>query len=153
MGQVLKQMKELSISLRILSGIGIEDPKVKEVAGDLINGIIYTTPAYNPNLDDLIVTNYEKSFRERHNKQSEIFAAATYDAMKILEKVLKEGSKSSDQIKNALFRIKDFHGVTGIISFDFNGDVIKDIAVKEIINGEFVFLGADLKPIHKQGQR
>ena len=73
--------------------------------------------------------------------------------MKILEKVFKEGNTSSDQIKDALFRIKDFHGVTGTISFDFNGDVIKDIAVKEIINGEFVFLDADLKPIRKQIQR
>jgi len=149
MGQVLKQMKELSLSLRILSGIGIEGPKTKEIAGDLMNGIIYTTPAYNPNLNDPIIANYERSFRKQYNKQSEIFAAATYDTVKILEKVLKGKSKTSDQIKNALFKIKDFHGVTGIISFDFNGDVIKDIAVKEVINGEFIFLDADLKPIRK----
>ena len=39
MGQVLKQMAELGIKIPTLSGIGIEDPKVKEVAGDLINDI------------------------------------------------------------------------------------------------------------------
>ena len=58
------------INIRVLSGIGIEDPKVKEIAGDLINGIIYTTPAYNPNLDHPVVNRYKNSFREKYNKES-----------------------------------------------------------------------------------
>lgn len=149
MGQILKQLHELNVKLPVLSGIGIEDPKVKETAGALINGIIYTTPAYNPISENAAVQKYDTAFRAKYNKASEIFAASTYDAMKILAQVIAQGNTTSEQIKNALFKTKDFAGATGRISFDENGDVIKDISIKKIEDGEYIFLSEDLTPLKK----
>lgn len=147
MGQILKQMRELNFTIPIISGIGIEDPKVKEIAGDNINGIIYTTPSYNPNSNQSVVRKYEEDFEKKYNKKSEIFAACTYDAVMIIGKLISEGNITSDKIKEALFKMQNYDGVSGKINIDNNGDVIKDISIKKIIDGKFVFLNDSLQLI------
>ena len=44
----------------------------------------------------------------------------------------------ADSIKKALYGISDFPGVTGNTTFDNNGDVVKDLKMMTIKNGEFV---------------
>jgi len=47
---------------------------------------------------------------------------------------------TSVDLRNALYEV-DYEGVTGDISFDDNGDAIRDTAyLKQIQNGKFVFL-------------
>lgn len=134
MGQIFKQIKEQNLKTPVISGIGVEDPKVIEVAGAALNGVIYTSPSFNPNSQNDLIKNYETKFEKKYQKQSEIFAASTYDAVMILDKVISENNYSNDSIKNALFNIKNYSGVSGEISFDQNGDVIKSISVKKIVD-------------------
>lgn len=51
-----------------------------------------------------------------------------------------EGCADKRGSRNALYEV-DYEGVTGDISFDDNGDAIRDTAyLKQIQNGKFVFL-------------
>jgi len=140
MGFILIQMKELKIDIPIITGIGIEDPKVKEIAGDLINGIIYLTASYNPNSESKAVREYEKRYFEKYGKHSEIFAASAYDATKIIYSAIENVGNKPDDIKDYLLTLKNYKGATGSISFDRNGDVIKEVAIKKIIDGEYIFI-------------
>ena len=36
-----------------------------------------------------------------------------------------------------LYKIKDYQGVSGLTTFDENGDVIKPVAIKTVLNGKF----------------
>jgi len=146
-GYVLKQMKELGISLKVISEIGIEDPKVKEIAGDLVNGIIYATASYNSKSEIPLVKEYELRYFEKYGRHSDIFAASAYDAVRIVAKAIKEAGYNCEAIRDYLFKMKDFPGVTGNISFDRNGDVIKEVAIKKVIDGEYRFLDENLKPM------
>jgi branched-chain amino acid transport system substrate-binding protein len=146
-GYILKQMKELGIDVKILSEIGIEDPKVKEIADDLINGIVYATAAYNPQSTSPLVRNYEQRYMEKYGKHSEVFAACAYDAVMIAAKAIENVGDNSDSIREYLCQLRDFPGVTGNISFDRNGDVIKEIAIKKVIDGQYFFLDENLNPL------
>ncbi|MBC8487226.1 MAG: hypothetical protein H8D45_14450 [Bacteroidetes bacterium] len=44
----------------------------------------------------------------------------------------------SDKIKDGLYKLKNYPGVSGITTFDKNGDVIKLVMFKTVKDGRFV---------------
>lgn len=57
--------------------------------------------------------------------------------MKVVAKAIIEGGNAADGIKQALYSIKGYRGVTGDITFDENGDVHKQFVVKQVRGGTF----------------
>ena len=68
-------------------------------------------------------------------------SAHGYDALKIIALAL-DGVSYIDVsvVKNKIYKIKNFEGVSGLTTFDKNGDVIKPYAIYKIKNGESVLL-------------
>lgn len=137
-GLLLRQAKELGIKAKFLSCVGFDNPKVIEIAGEAAEGVIFARPFYNPESNDPIVKNFVKNFKNKFKKDPGIYAAHAYDALKILNLAIKKGGNSPKDIIKALYLIKDYLGVTGITSFDKNGDVIKQIQLMVIKNGRFI---------------
>ncbi|MBU4536459.1 hypothetical protein KJ603_00260 [Patescibacteria group bacterium] len=67
------------------------------------------------------------------------YVAEGYDAIKLFEIALKDGI-DSEKIKANLYAIKDYQGVSGNITFDENGDVIKPFVINIMENGVLVEL-------------
>ena len=53
---------------------------------------------------------------------------------------MEKGGFTSEDIKNALYKIKGYNGITGKTSFDENGDVIKPVGFKRVHNGKYEWL-------------
>jgi len=140
MGRVLVQAKELGIRVPLFSCIMFEDPDILKVAGKLAEGVIYTFPSYNPESEEQTVAQFIQAFESKYKHKPDGFAANSYDAAKILVLAIDKGGEKSEKIKASLYSIKDYPGVTGITSFDKNGDVIKPIGIKTIKNGEFTWI-------------
>ena len=51
---------------------------------------------------------------------------------------IKNNGIKPENIKQGLYSIKNFPGVTGKTSFDKNGDVIKELRILKVSNGNFV---------------
>lgn len=61
-----------------------------------------------------------------------------YDAVRLVAEAIKDGGEGGPEIKDALYKIKNFPGVTGDITFDKNGDVIyRPIGVKIVKEARF----------------
>ncbi len=136
-GHVLKQAKELGIKSRFIGHLALEGPDLFKIAGDATEGVIYTASGYDPHSSNILVQNFERKYKARFNKDGDVFAATAYDAVYIVKKAIEIGGYNSEAIKNALYSIQDFEGVSGLTSFDKNGDVVKPIFVKIIKNQEF----------------
>jgi branched-chain amino acid transport system substrate-binding protein len=135
-GAVLKQAKEIKLNVKWLSTIGIESEKFLEIAAGAANGVFYTAPRYD--LNDPSTKEFDGKYRARFKEGSQMYAANSYDALKIILLGMEKSGESGEQIKNALYTIKDYPGVTGITTFDKNGDVKKPVMVKVVRNGGFV---------------
>lgn len=134
---ILKQARELGFKLRILSCVGFDNPKGLELAGDAAEGVIFARPAYDPASVEEPVASFVSSFRNKYGIEPGTYAAHAYDALKIVAKAIAEGGSTSHGIKKALYRIKDFPGVTGSTSIDGNGDVVKPIQIMVVKGGVF----------------
>jgi len=67
--------------------------------------------------------------------------AYSYDAFMLVCKAIasrKGGATTGTQIKDYLDGMGSYHGVTGEIKFDENGDVIRGVIIKTIKDGHFV---------------
>ena len=136
---ILRQIKEMGIKKQILGSVAFEDPGIAELAKDASEGVIYPYPI-DPDPSSPTVSNFIDSFRKKYNKSPGIGANAGYDAVNMIIKAIElSGGAKGEDIKNGLNMIKDYHGASGVMEFDKNGDVHKPIGFKIIRDGKFVW--------------
>ena len=140
MGRILKQARELGIEIQVVSTSNFEMPEILEIAGNAAENIYYTYQGFDIESEEEVVKKFTNSYRAKYNKNPDIFAALTYDAMKILAKAIERGGTDVENVKKELYGIKNFIGVTGKTSFDKNGDVIKPIGIKKVEDGKFIWV-------------
>lgn len=140
LGLLLKQAFELGIKTQFLSTVMFEDPEILKIAGNAAEGVIYSARSYDPKLRTKPIERFVSAFRQKYHETPDIFAGLSYDAMRILGLAMERGGFSSNQIKDALYQIKDYPGVAGKTTFDQNGDVIQPATVKTVKRGNFVYL-------------
>lgn len=87
---------------------------------------------FHPSLQDPMVTKFVADYKAKYNKELGTYEAYAYDAMLILAQAIEKGGADRESIKNYLTTLKDFKGVTGITSFDENGDSAK-VPIKLIV--------------------
>ncbi len=136
---ILRQMKELGIKKQILGTPLFGDPEIIERTGDAAEGAIYSYyGTFDPKSEEARIKEFLRNFKEKYGVEPEYYAPIGYDAVKILALAIEKGGFKPEQIKNALYQIKDFPGLSGTTSFDENGDVIKPVILKTVKNRHFI---------------
>lgn len=134
---ILRQAKEIGIKSKFIGGDGSYSPELIANAGNAAEGSYYTLMAIGYGVTDSIIFKFNESFKKKYNVDPDVYAAYAYDAIKILANAISIGGYSSDGIKKSLYETKNYKGVTGITSFDVNGEVDKPFYVYEVKNGKF----------------
>ncbi len=140
LGHLLKQAHELGIKAQFMSTVMFEDPDILSIAGNAADGIVYSARAFDPDSEEPHVKEFVASFKQHYEEEPDIFAAYAYDAARILIQAMNKGELSADAIKQSIYAIKDFLGVTGLTSFDDKGDVFQPAYLKTVNNGKFTWL-------------
>lgn len=139
---MVKQARQLGITLPVLGGDTWETPQLIEIGGAEVEGIIFSTFFDK----DHPLTDETKTFMEAWNKEypgqePAAVSALGYDAYLMAYKAMEAaGSSEPAKIQEALGKVKDFQGATGVVNFDENRNAIKDAVIKTIKDGKFVFL-------------
>jgi branched-chain amino acid transport system substrate-binding protein len=136
MSLILKQSKEIGLNEQFLAPDTFDAPEILQWAGEAAEGVIFVYPAL-PQTDRL--KKFSEALKRKFGKEPNMLNAMGYDAIRLLALAIEEGGEKGEQIKEALYKIKNFPGVTGDITFDKNGDVIyRPIGVKTVKGGKFV---------------
>lgn len=141
-GPMLRQARELGIKAKILGEEGADSPKLVEIAGEAAEGFYIVT---NFDRDDPrpIVQDFLKEYRSRYKIEPDMVGASAYDAFMILIDAIKQaGSTNTKRIRDNIARLKNFNGLTGIITgFNEIGEVVKPVQVQVVKNGLFRHFG------------
>jgi len=140
LSNILIQASQLGLHSQFLSSVMFEDPDVIRLAGEAANGVVYTFPAYNSASTNASVHNFVTAYRNAYGKDPDVYAALSYDAADLVFAAIARVGNSADKIRDYLYGVKDFQGATGGITFDKNGDVIKDLGIKALRQGRFIWL-------------
>lgn len=154
---ILPQAKANGITAQIIASDTWENETIISAAGDAAEGVALSTFFDENDEENPVAKEFVTGFKAYLNSNpnnltlnggSDGVAAvsalgydaymAVYEALKALDGT--EGDLTSVSIRDALKGVS-FNGVTGSISFDENGDALKNVAyIKQIKDGKFQFL-------------
>jgi branched-chain amino acid transport system substrate-binding protein len=135
-GLIIKQARDLGITVPILGADGFDSPVLLELAGaDALNDV-YFSNHYSSIDEDPMVQDFIKAYTEKNGSEPNAFNALGYDLGKfIADAIERAGSTDPVVIKDALASTENFAGVTGSFSMGADHNPIKSIVVIGLENG------------------
>ncbi|RKU06897.1 hypothetical protein C6501_18205 [Candidatus Poribacteria bacterium] len=128
---IMKQARDMGIESIFIGSDGWDDPLMSMTLEDNepVDGY------YCTNLDPDAVQ-FNSAYTAKHGSVDGI-AAAGYDAMKILAMAIESvgSADDPDAIRDAIAAITNYEGATSISSFDENRNPVKNVGVRQILNG------------------
>ena len=149
-GPMIKQAREMGLKAQFVGYEGSDSPEFVQIAGKDAEGYAITT---NLNRDDKrpMVQAFLKEFKTQFKVDPDMVGASAYDAFMIIVEGMKR-AKSLDgpAVQKAIAGLQNYNGLTGMIRGFEKGEVVKDVQIQMVKNGEFHFKGVvtDPKLIH-----
>lgn len=136
-GKIVKQARELGINVPLIGSDGWDSPQLVEIAGAAALNNTYFINHYTPEDKDPKVQAFVQAYKQKHNQTPDALAALGYDAAYILADAIKtSGDASPEKIKEALANVKDFQGITGVVTLDEKHNPIKSAVIIEMKDGK-----------------
>ncbi|MDF2839621.1 MAG: branched-chain amino acid transporter substrate-binding protein [Clostridia bacterium] len=147
---IMKQAKELGLTLPILGGDTWETPEVIDIAGAAAEGVVFSTFFdANAKLTPVTTEFLDAYAKEYAGKEPAAVTALGFDSYILaLDAIERAGSADPKAIRDALAATKDFPGAAGTVSLDENGDAVKSAVIKTVKDGKFTYL-TTVEPIKK----
>ncbi len=146
-GQVAKDLVKVGMkNCKMMGPDGCyEDAMIKSAGADVLEGRFFVTfGGLTP--DRLTATAGGKKFVEQYEKKfgklpSEAYALYGYECARVAIEAIRQAEfKDRDAVRKAGIALKDFPGVTGVWSFDANGDTTQqEMSGITVKNGKFEF--------------
>lgn len=140
-GLVAVQARQLGITVPLFGGDGWEAPELIQIGGAALEGTYYSThysaEDTNPKVQDFVAR-----FKAKNNGETpDAMAALGYDsALVLVDAIRRAGSTEGPKIREALASTKDFIGVTGNTTMDFQRNATKPAVILTVKDGKFKYV-------------
>jgi branched-chain amino acid transport system substrate-binding protein len=140
-GLIVRQARELGITVPVFGGDGWEAPELLEIGGPAVEGTYYSTH-YSAENNTPKVQEFVKKFRARWNNETpDAMAALGYDSAMVLADAIKRaGTTEEPKLRDAIAATKDFEGVTGKTALDEHRNATKPAVIITIKDGKFKYV-------------
>lgn len=139
-GKIVKQARELGITVPMIGTDGWDDPKVVEFAGvEALNNTFFSNH-YSVQDTDPRIQKFVAAYKSEYGQEPNALAALGYDgALMVIDAIKRANSTDPAKIRDALEQTKDLQVVTGIITLDGDHNPIKSGVVIEMKDGKQLF--------------
>jgi len=138
---IVKQAKQLGIDVPIIGGDTYETPEFVDIGGEAVEGCVFSTFFTSETPITAESETFLEEYRAEYGKEPAAVTALAYDAyILILDAIERAGSTDPIALRDALAETEGFEGAAGIITLDENGDAVKNAVIKQVKNGEFVYM-------------
>jgi len=119
---MLKQMKQLNIAAKFLSGDGSCTSEMLKLAAAALSPDVYCTQAGIPAEKMPGGVEFKNRFKQRFNTDVQLYAPYAYDAANVLIEAMKLANSTDPAKYLPMLQKVNMKGVTGTIAFDAKGD-------------------------------
>ncbi|MEJ5364998.1 MAG: ABC transporter substrate-binding protein [Desulfosoma sp.] len=136
-----KQARDLGINAPILTGDGAQAEELIKIGGKAVEGMYFTGHFHKEAASTDLAKEYIKRFEDKKKKEADAFGALAADAYFLLiEAIEKAGSTDGTKVREAMVAIKNFPGVSGMITMQDNGNPVKSMVINKVKDGKFVYV-------------
>jgi len=135
---MFKQTYEMGIKTQWICGSAAKAPKLVELAGKAVEGIIGTYPVFSQETKEYRA--FRAAWKKKYGDDKvPIFGEYNYDMVYITARAIEKGGHASDGIRKALFEVANgYRGVTGDKTFDQDRGVGSEYGVWTVKDGLIV---------------
>ncbi|PIN75753.1 hypothetical protein COV18_02810 [Candidatus Woesearchaeota archaeon CG10_big_fil_rev_8_21_14_0_10_37_12] len=136
---LLKQLKELDVRIKVFGNDILGNSASFEENKVLHEGVIFPGPLFDEDMSD--TKDFIEKYKTKYNVDGLPFGfwtAEAYDGVFILADAIAKHGEDTEAIKEYLYSIKDYDGVSGKIGIDENGDGIRTYKLSIVKNGQIV---------------
>ncbi len=133
--EITRMLRDADVDAAIIANSGVTG-RISEMIGDAAENLIYPQPSFDPDSDDEAIRRFITSYRAKYGEAPQRFAALGYDSLRLIyDAMVLGGTAHPDTVRASLRQLKDYHGASGRINFDENGDVVQYPRLFIIRNG------------------
>ncbi|WP_051261063.1 ABC transporter substrate-binding protein [Desulfovibrio inopinatus] len=136
---IIKQARHMTLRAVIMGGdaFGL---RLYSLAGPAAEGVYYTTH-WHKDSSNPVSQRFVKQFEATHGPILQTTIPLTYDAVMVYAHAVKQaGTTERAAVRQALAETTGFHGVTGDITFNADGDPVKSAVIATLQNGKVEFI-------------
>jgi branched-chain amino acid transport system substrate-binding protein len=138
---VMKQARELGITVPFLGGDTWETPEFIDVGKERVEGATFSTFFAVEGATSDVAKTFLDAYKAKYNKEPAAVTALGFDGYIVaLDAIKRADSLDTVKIRDALAATSGFAGATGIITLDKNGDATKSAFIKTVKDGKFTYL-------------
>lgn len=139
-GKIIKQARELGLTLPVVGGDGWDSPKLAEIGGGEALNNSYFTNHYSVEDTSPVSKAFVDSYRKEYNILPDAMAVLGYDAAYVLVDAIKRANSTEPaKIREALVNTKNYKGVTGDLTLNQTHDAVKSAVIIEMKDGKQVY--------------
>ena len=139
-GKIIKQARELGITVPILGGDAWDSPRLVELGSPEALNNTYFTNFYSTQDTNPASQAFLAAYKKEYNELPDSMAAMGYDAAYLLVDAIKRaGSVDSAKIREALAATQDFKSVSGSMNLSPTHDAIRGVVIIEMKDGQQVY--------------
>ncbi len=139
-GKIIKQARELGITVPILGGDAWDSPKLAELGGAQALNNTYFTNFYSVEDKNPVSNSFIEAYKKEYGQLPDSMAAMGYDAANLLIDAIKRAnSTESAKIREALSATKNFKSVSGDMALNATHDAVRGVVIMEMKDGKQVY--------------
>ena len=139
-GLIVKQAREMGITVPMAGGDGWDSAKLPEIAGKAALENTFFSSLYSPDDTSDLNKDFVAEYKKAYNTNPDVFAALAYDSTLLVAKAIEDaGSADPPKIGEAMAKIKGFKGVSGEVTFNEQHNPIKSAVIIEHKDGKQTF--------------
>ncbi len=145
-GKIIKQARELGMTLPIVGGDGWDSPKLSEIAGAGPLNNTFFTNHYSPDDTSPASKAFVDAYVKAYNQKPDAPAVLGYDGARLMiDAISRAGGTEGAKVSKALAETKNYKAVTGDTSLNETHDAVKSAVIIEFKDGKQAYR-ATVKP-------
>jgi branched-chain amino acid transport system substrate-binding protein len=135
---ILNQMREMGMKQPVFGSARVVGNDLLRIAGSAAEGLEVVYP-FDPNRDDPAWLDFQKRFAAAYKAPVDMFSALSFDTMNILLDSICKAGLSRGLIRDALYNVEHYRGVTGEMIFDPNAKNIAPLYLGSVKDGKITY--------------
>lgn len=147
-GNIIREMRRQGMAQPVVGGYDLAQKRLFEIAGDkAVEGMVGGTDFWEERPDPKTRKFVDQIKKRIGDQKIHNVTASMYDTIYIMRYAMEKGGISNkpeemkedrEKIRKVLEGLKDYEGVSGKISFNQEGDPVKETFVLQVKGGKFV---------------
>ena len=137
-GMILKQMRDMGMKQPVFGSARVVGDELFRIAGGAAEGLEVVYP-FDPNRDEPAWVDFQKRFTAKYGAKVDSFSALGFDTMNILLDAIGRAGLNRGLIRDALYGLERYKGVTGEMVFDPNAKNIAPLYLGKVKDGKIAY--------------